>query len=353
MKPVSQIKLGIIGSGQVTIQRHIPSVRFLADPEVAIVAVADSKPGVAEAVARNNEIPSYFTDYRDLLASDTINTVAICTPTFTHAEIAIVALQAGKHVYLEKPVTQNEAEMKAIMQVAAESELVLVAGSNGLLQCQMQVMKQLIASKVLGEVYSISIERVAARATGDRQRQTMGEDGVILENASHGVEWALWFLGDPKPVTVTAIGYYKYENLSRQQRDPREVEDSLLALIQFENGSSFMYKVLRSAVTPTVYQMNIYGDQGSIKYDVHKCYKEKSDECLWFYQQNSDGVVVESKPLIPYGRNHAAMYRHFFECIRAGKPSPISDGRRALTVMKILDALHCSVQQNGSQIKLD
>jgi predicted dehydrogenase len=352
MEPIQAINLGIIGSGKVTTQRHIPSVRSLGDAKVKLLAVADLQPGLADSVARGNEIPYAFSDYRDLLAMAEINAVSICTPTPTHAAIAIAALKAGKHVYLEKPVTVNETEMREVLEVAQANDKVLLAGSNGLLQGQMQVIKKLITDNVLGEVYTASITRMAPRNAGDNSRKTSGEDGVIYDSASHGVEWVLYLLNDPIPVAVTAIEYYKYDNLSLPvaQRDCNEVEDALLTLIQFDNGSSFLYKVMRSVVTPWVYELNVHGDKGSIKYDVSKCYKEKSDDCFWLYTQDSNGLILESKPMMKYGRTHAAMYEHFFDCLRRGQASLISNGVRSLVVMKVLDAIRRSVKNHGQQV---
>lgn len=355
MIPVKSIKLGVIGVGKVAVERHIPSIKSLGDDGVQIFAVSDVAPGLAEKVARRNEIPHAFNDYRELLAMDEINAVSICTPTFTHAQIAIDALKAGKNVYLEKPVTLDESEINEVMEVARQSGKVFLAGSNGMLQGQMLMFKKMLDNKELGEVFTVSINRTSTRSAGDKKRKTLKKDSIILESASHGVEWSMWLLGDPKPVSVTGIGYYKFDNLSipKEKREKDEVIDSLMALIQFENGSSFIYKLMRSAVVPMVYEINVHGDKGMIKYDANKCYKEKSNDCIWMYSQNSDGVMMETKPLMNTGKTHAAMYEHFFQCIRDGKESFISNGERSVVVMKVLDALRISVANRGKQVFID
>jgi len=355
MNSVENISLGIIGAGNVTVARHIPSLRSMGDRAVKLTALADTKPGLAKQVAGEHGIAFAVEDYKQLLAMDEINAVTICTPAFTHARIAIDALTAGKHVYLEKPAALNEAEMREILAVSKQCGRVFIVGSNGLLQPQMFLFKKMIDNHQLGEVFSISVFRSSSRERDSGRKSFSGDGGIRMESASHNVEWALYFLGDPKPIAVTALGYYKYDNLSLplEKREDKETEDGVMALIQFDNGSSFIYKALRSAVAPSVYELHIQGDLGLIKYDVHKCYQQRSDDCIQIYTQNGDGLLSESKPLIECGRTHAAMYEHFFDCIRQGKPSPVSNGERSVTVMRVLDALKLSMRNKGKQVNLD
>ncbi|MEK3914524.1 Gfo/Idh/MocA family protein [Paenibacillus sp. FSL H7-0331] len=355
MHKEQQIRLGMIGMGKVSVERHIPSIHSLNDPDVQIYAAADAMPGLADKAASQFNIPHSFEDYKELLAMKEINAVSICTPTFTHAAIAIDALRAGKHVYLEKPATLNEQEMRQVLDAAKQSGKVFIVGSNGMLQNQMFMFKQMIDNKELGEVFNVSITRASSRSSGNHKRKTIGGDGISMESASHNVEWALYFLNDPKPISVTGLGYYKYDNLSipLELREAGEVDDCSLALVHFDNGSSFMYKAMRSAVAPAEYEVNIQGDTGLIRYDVNQCYKEKSDDCIRIYTQHKDGQLMESSPLISCGRTHAAMYAHFWDCIRQGKQSPISSGERSVRVMEILDALQLSMRNKGLQIRLD
>jgi predicted dehydrogenase len=355
MNSEEKINLGIIGAGKVTVARHIPSLRSVGDPAVKLLALADAKPGLAKKVAGEYEISYAFEDYKDLLAMDEINAVSVCTPSFTHAQITIDALKAGKHVYLEKPATLNETEMREVLAVSKQCGRVFIVGSNGLLQPQMFVFKKMIDNNQLGEVFSISVSRSSAREMNSGKKSFSGDGGISMESASHNVEWALYFLGDPKPAAVTALGYYKYDNLSipLEKREDKETDDGVMALIQFDNGSSFIYKALRSAAAPSKYELNIQGDLGLIKYDVHKCYQHRSNDCIQIYTQNNDGLISESKPLIECGRTHAAIYEHFFDCIHHGKESPVSNGERSVVVMRVLDALRLSMKNKGKQIVLE
>jgi predicted dehydrogenase len=97
--------------------------------------------------------------------------------------------------------------------------------------------------------------------------------------------------------------------------------------------------------------LKLYGDMGTIEYDVQKCYKENSDNCIRIFRDVPGLGMQESKPLMKTGKTHADMYRHFFDCIRSGKQS-ISNGERALVVMRVLDAIDESIRLGGKQVNI-
>ena len=349
---MQQINLGIIGVGEVTINRHIPAVKQIGDPNARVYALADLVPGLAKSIADKNGIPVATEDYKALLNDESINAIAICTPVHNHKRLTIEALKAGKHVYLEKPVTVDEQEMKDVMEVARESGRILVAGSNGLLQSQMFLFKKMIDSGELGEVYMASVERASQRkgdyvvASGRK-----AESGISLHSFSHNIEWALFLMGDPKPASVMARGYYRYENMSRPGYRADEMDDCCISIIQFEDGRSFTFKAFRGAPTRPEYMMKIYGDMGSIEYDVQKCYKEKSNDSIRIFKDCGELGHQEIRPLHDTGKGHADLYKDFFECIRTGRQS-VSNGERAVVVMHILDAVSRSIREGGKQIML-
>ena len=347
-----QINLGIIGVGEVTINRHIPSVLQTGDSAARVYALADIVPGIAQRVADKNGIPVATEDYHTLLEDENVHAIAICTPVHNHKQLTIEALNAGKHVYLEKPATMNAQEMEDIMQVSRNRSEILLVGSNGMLQPQMLLFKKMIDEGKLGELYLVSVERAASRkgdyviASGRK-----AESGISMHSASHNIEWSLFFLGDPKPVSVVARGYYRYNNISKPGYRADEMDDCCIAIVQFDNGASFSFKALRGAPASAEYQLKLYGDMGTVEYDVQKCYKSKSNDCIRIQLDSGSLGMQEMRPLLDAGKTHADMYRHFFECIRTGTQS-ISNGERAVVVMRVLDAIAKSINEGGKQVML-
>ncbi len=147
------IRLGIIGAGKVTTNpdRHIDSIRSLKDQNVEITAIADVLPDLARQVAEDFSIPLWYEDYHQMLANPDIHAVTINTPTATHKQIALDCIHAGKHLYIEKPITMTAKELEEVLAAARQSDKVFLAGSNGLLQRQMGMFRKLIANGSMGE----------------------------------------------------------------------------------------------------------------------------------------------------------------------------------------------------------
>lgn len=349
------INLGIIGAGKVTTNpdRHIDSIRSLNDENVTIMAMADITPGLAKKVSEKFDIPYHFEDYHELLHMGEINAVAINTPTDTHRQIILDCLNAGKHVYVEKPITQTAQELEEVLGIARKSGKIFLGGSNGLLQAQMGMFKEMIDSGRMGEVYLVSVDRCSSRnqeygkSTSTQKKGT----GISSHSGSHNVEWALYLLGDPTPVSVQARGYYQTQSLSLSSRMHALDDDCCIATVYFDNGSMFLFKALRAAPAKDLYEMKLYGDKMTLSYDVLKCYKQKCNNCISFYEHNKVMGMQEITPSFSCGKTHADMYHHFFSCIREMK-APISNGERGLVTMKILDAISESIAKGGTQIIL-
>ena len=349
------IRLGIIGAGKVTTNpdRHIDSIRSLKDQNVEITAIADVLPDLARQVAEDFSIPLWYEDYHQMLANPDIHAVTINTPTATHKQIALDCIHAGKHLYIEKPITMTAKELEEVLAAARQSDKVFLAGSNGLLQRQMGMFRKLIANGSMGQVYLVSVDRASSRSQeyGMDSVKEKKSTGISSHSGSHNVEWALYLLGDPKPISVQARGFYKTQSLSLADHMDQVDDDTCVATVNFDNGAMFLFKAFRAAPTKDMYQLTVYGDKMSLSYDVTKCYKEKSDDCIRFYRHDPVMGMQEIAPKFQCGKTHADMYRHFFECIRENKPS-ISNGQRGLVTMKILDAMEQSIRQMGKQISL-
>jgi predicted dehydrogenase len=247
----------------------------------------------------------------------------------------------------------TEEEIRRVVAVAKKSDKVFLVGSNAIFHKQMQMFKKMIGAGELGDVYMLNISRVDQRMLpeGWLSQKKFAGGGMGMENGSHNIEWALYLLGDPKPVSITARTYSKFANptIPSKDRKPMDVEDCCLAFIQFDNGCTFIYDSMRAGNMKTKYEVRLLGDRAGVFYDVKRCYKEKSDDCIRIYSENSHGVMTETAPIMKCGRSHSDLYKHFFECIHNGKQS-FSNGDRSIVVMRIIDAMYKSTERGGQQI---
>ncbi len=112
---MSKIKMGIIGAGGIAQDRHIPAYLQLTD-SVTLEAVCDMNMETAHAVALKFGINKVYAEYKELLSE--VDAVTICTPNKFHAEITIAALNAGVHVFCEKPMALNTKECEEMIEAA-------------------------------------------------------------------------------------------------------------------------------------------------------------------------------------------------------------------------------------------
>jgi len=349
------IKLGIIGCGDVTTNKkwHIASFRALNDPDAELLALADKIPSLAKETAGRFNVPLFYDDYKKMLENPEINAVSVCTRTPSHKEIALDVLKAGKHVFIEKPITSNREELLELTECALENKKILVAGSNGLHLPQISYLKKLMESGEMGEVYLANVERIASRSLGsDLSPPPKARYGVSSHNASHSIEWTVHLLGNPKTIAVSAKGFGVKDNISRPFEKREEDDSACIAQILFENGVIFQFRGLVNSPIRNSYKLAFTGDKMSFEYDVNKAYYRDgaSDSITLFRHGELLGMEV-SHPVVPCESGHGPIYNHFFTCIRENRIE-VSRCERGLETMKILDAIQKSMEMGGKQILL-
>ena len=350
-----KIRVGIIGAGRVGIDWHLPDI-LAAGGEV--IALADSVPGRAARLAAQTGVPRAFDDYQELLAMPEVDVVAVTTPPVSHAEIAIAALKAGKHVYMEKPPTMNAAEMIRVAEAARQSGQLLISGSNRIFEPEVQALKRRIDAGELGEIYLVECLKLLRRSIpmGWHRRKSIAGGGVGMNSAAHRIDLVLYLLGAPDILSVTARTYSKFAACSSREksyllRDVEEglsvdtpvadVEDLLIALIQLEGGCTFLLRDAAIAHMPEEWQARFYGTRAGATL-----------QPIMIYQDAADGLAQDIRLAVPANPKgaHVAAYRHFFQCIREERKT-ISPPERSIITMHILDAIYQSAALGGREVR--
>jgi predicted dehydrogenase len=355
------MNIGIIGVGVIAVGGHIPAYRKLGHN---ITALADNVPGRAEKFARELDVSSFYEDYHHLLARDDIDAVSICVPTFLHEQVGVDALEAGKHVYLEKPPAFDEAGIKHIYETALKTGRVLLVGSNSLYQPQYKIAKGLVDSGRLGNVYVAKVNRSHRRdiPNGWMMKKSLTRGFAIMEGVTHNLDQLLYLFDEPEPRNVTCVTYNMFANYppltygypmdaveSEKWSGPKETEDAVLAMIGFEGGLMVQLECFRAANAEETYNIKLYGDKAGLLID-HKKINSDKEGGLVLYEEIQRGVFTESELLFKKSKmSHLNVIGHFLECTTMGKQT-MSNGKRAVLIMKIIDALFASAEQNGRQI---
>ena len=188
------VNIGVIGCGQLAQSVHLRILRKLAGVRVAAIAEPDEI--ARRAASQLAPCASALAGYEDLLSREDVEAVVVALPTARHAEVAIAALEAGKHVYLEKPLATTLSDAEAVLQTWRRTNCVGMIGFNYRFNKLYRRARQLVRGGVLGE--PIAVRSVFATATGllpawKTRRATGG--GVLLDLASHHID-LLRFLFD-------------------------------------------------------------------------------------------------------------------------------------------------------------
>jgi predicted dehydrogenase len=151
------IRLGVVGLGYwgPNLARNIQDIE-----EAELVALCDRRPDVLRTFKRRYPSAEAFEDYDAMLARTDIDGVVIATPVGTHFRLADAALRAGKHVFVEKPLAGSTGDAAELIELADDRGLVVMPGHTFLYSPSVLLIRDLIQSGQLGEIYFVSMSRV-------------------------------------------------------------------------------------------------------------------------------------------------------------------------------------------------
>jgi predicted dehydrogenase len=318
---------------------------FAACPDTQLVAVCDrDEKRLAKALAGFPGVEG-VTQFDELLARSDVDAVAIATPVDTHTPMGVAALQAGKHVLIEKPLASSVRDADQLISAAKQAGRVLMVDHTYVYSGPVQKIKQIIDSGEIGELYFIDSVRINL---GMFQHDV----NVVWDLAPHDLSILDYLLGR-LPRSLSAFGTCHADG-------KREIEDVAYLNLDFSDGLLASCHV--NWLSPVkLRHFIIGGSRRSIVYD-----DLEPVERVKVYDRgisvNGDlearrGVLVGYRtgdvwsPHIPQVEPLAQLVSHFAECIREGK-RPLTDGEAGLRIVRILEAAQRSIKAQGGRITL-
>ncbi|WP_201738326.1 MULTISPECIES: Gfo/Idh/MocA family protein [unclassified Exiguobacterium] len=238
------MKIGIIGTGGIATNAHIP--HYIA-AGADVVAVMNRTRERGEAVARQFGVERVYDTVADMLDSEQLDAVSVCTPNALHKDHVIQALDAGCHVLCEKPPAISEREADEMLQAAKRAGRTLHYGFHFRHRTDTQLLKRLIDSNELGHIYAataLALRRRGIPGWGVFTDKELQGGGALLDIGVHMLDLALYLMDYPKPVDVIGhVGQYLGTRpgvglMGDWDADNFSVEDTARAMITFENGAS-------------------------------------------------------------------------------------------------------------------
>ena len=343
------IGIGIIGTGGIA-RAHAGAYLDMA-PEVGLVAVCDIDAARAKDAAAEWGVAEVCTDYRDLLSLVEIDAVSVCTPTAAHSEPAVAALNAGKHVLVEKPMAASAGAARQMVAAAERADKLLMVEMKWRFMPELLAARQAIARGDLGRIYYAEAIGWQHRGIpgGSFIRRELSGGGALMDNGVYTLDAALYLLGHPRPLTASGAAAAIFGQTTDGNWDPQDftVEDFGTAFVRLDGGISLFFGHAWAINFTEQWQVRIAGDQGAAEI------RPFGPGPKLRLVRGGYGDLEETTPAaLPAGSTDVGYaVGRFVEAIRKGDPSPVP-GDTFLYTNAIFDALYESGRL-GREVAID
>jgi predicted dehydrogenase len=336
------ITLGIIGVG-----RWGPNIlrNFIGMDGVRVEAVCDSDNKRLEAITKRYPEIKTTTDTADIIGNRQLTCTVIATPLSTHFPLAKSALEAGQHVFVEKPLANTSKECLDLIEIAEKGNLILFVGHTFKYNAGIIAAKTYIENNELGKIYLM-----------DANRTNLGpvrsDANALWDLASHDVSIFSYWIGDsPKSVSANGGCYLN-----------KTVEDVVYATFKYRNGiiahvhaSWLNPRKIREITVVGENKMLVWNDMNlsepiriyNMGFDREDIYQDSFAD---FRLSIREGEVLI--PRIQLNEPLLTECAHFIECVKTGR-QPLTDGYDGLHVVKALEAATQSIREQSRTIKIE
>jgi predicted dehydrogenase len=331
------LRLGIVGAGAISQVVHLP---ILAEREdVDVVALGDQDVHKAETLSQRFSIPLVM-EADELLELDELDAVVICTPNHLHEEMAIRALDSGKHVLVERPLASTPDGAARVLESAERSGRVLAVGMPHRFRPEVVALRSFVEGGELGEVHSVRgswLTRAMppSRASWRTRRDTAG-GGVLVDLGIPALDLCLHVVGFPEPKRVACVIH----------RDDDELEHTASLLLETVSGVSLTLEVSnRLFGGEDRYYVRVMGSDGTGRFPPLEVYKQLG------------GRPMEVTPRQPRPRGGENAYTNAYRRLlddfvrRVSGVGEVSVPAGQVGLMRIIEAAYRSAE-TGREIEL-
>ncbi len=330
-------RVGIIGAGYIA-RRHIAAFQSLPGCEVAVIA--DISREAAEKLAEEFGVKGVCTDYRDILNDASIDAITICTPTFTHKEIVLAAIQSNKHIFCEKPVAMNAAEVREMKAALEGTSKVFQFGMVRRYSSEISWLKQYIDSGKMGKIIcaeAVRINKMQGKKGWFANRSLGG--GVLKDEAIHHIDELLYLMGYPKILSVSAFESRINNELPSKMiataASNNDTEDVIKAFVTLDNGANL---VIRTSSVLLTKKTGVYSEINGEKAGAIAA-PWGTEHKLELVEVTEDYTLNEYAPELPDVNAMNAQMAHFVDCCQ-NNTECITKIDEAIALTELLDAMY-------------
>jgi predicted dehydrogenase len=334
------IQLGVIGAGY-----WGPNIirNAVLNQKFTVVKCADLRQPRLDYITSLYPTIQSTKNYQNIIADSKIDVVAICTPVFSHFEIASAALKAGKHILIEKPMTSSTAQAEKLINLAEQKNLTILVDHTFLFTGAVRKMKEIIQSGDIGDIYYFDSVRVNL---GLFQHDV----NVVWDLAPHDISIMDHIINRPAESIVATGSDHVGNGLEDVAYVTVFYPDKVIAHIHVNWLSPV--KIRQTQISGTK-KMIVWDDNSpSEKIKVY----DKGIEVVQTTDQIYNTLIQYRTgdmycPKIPQTEALAMELDHFAECLETGN-TPISDGYSGHRVVQILESSEKSIKNRGKEVRL-
>ena len=343
------IRVGVIGLGM---GKHHARV-YSASEQAELVALCDLNEKLLADYQSEFGVDQTYTDYQTMFAEANLDAVSVVLPNILHDKVAIAALEAGLDVLCEKPMALNAQRAQSMLDAAKATGQKLMIHFNYRFSPPSQFLKRYVDEGNLGQIYYAKTRWLRARGIpklgGWFGQKALSGGGPMIDLGVHRLDLALWLMGYPKAVSVSASSYDMLgAKIAEASGAKYDVEDLVSAFVRLDNGVTLNLEVSWAGGTEKREDMltAIYGTEGA-------AIQRNRGEGYEFEVVGLRDVAGQFSEISPRAlpRSVPTAVDHFIDCVANDCP-PTATAEQGVILMQIIDAIYQSAAE-GREIRLD
>ena len=308
---------------------------------------------------RKKELPdtNMYLDYREMLKSDSLDAVSVCTPNIFHAQPTVDALKAKCHVMCEKPLAMTVAEARKMVKTAKDARKKLVIGFQYRFDPRTQYLRQAMEEGQFGKILYGRVQAIRRRGIpnwGVFGRKELQGGGPLIDIGVHVLEMTHYTMGAPKPISASADMFTYLGNKPANgiqsmwpnwDHETYSVEDLAVGRIRFDNGAVLHIESAFAAHVPDNSLMNfqLMGEKGGATWDPAVIFTDEAGHMV-----NKEPAWLASTA---FDRVFQRKMDAFVDHTLYNKPT-IAPGQDGLVVQAMLNALYSSAERDGKEVAI-
>ena len=342
------MRYALIGCGRIA-TNHIKAV---LNNHLELIAVCDIREEQMENLLSKHSLQEdtkikRYTDYRQMIAENTLDLVSIATESGSHAEIALYCIDHGIHVIIEKPMAMNMQDADEIIRRSKEKNVKVSACHQNRFNIAVQELRKALEAGRFGRLSHGSIH-VRWNRNRDYYDQApwrgkwATDGGALMNQCIHGIDLLRWMMGNE----IEEV----YGQTRRQFHDYLEAEDVGMAVIKFKNGA-----IATVEGTTNVYPQNleetlyVFGEKGTVKLGG----KSTNNIDVWEFADQADGDTrnkgLEEATSNVYGNGHTSLFADMIDAVQNDR-EPYVDAQAGRNALELVLAIYKS-QKTGMPVK--